>query len=381
MLISNVNHKQEYIASINYSTDAGNALPLANEFSYEGFSDSHGYVKSVTAIGPHLHIRFHHRDTSASINGYMNIHIYAIPESGSSDRLSYTLMLPYSYEALTAIEPGEIAGPSDCYIEGENPSRIESIYDAIPLSGSTVTYSWEKKSADGTWSIIEGASYEFLYPDTIGTVSDCYRRKATDSAGNSAYSNTVEILPMLNGGEIGIEYTDAATTLTLTDIKSPNSTGATISWQSSVDLDTWTAMSGSTKSITVTKPSRTTYYRRKITTLANDTYGDPIVTYSNYACYSTETPEAISTMSYWHADSAVTDIDYYDGLGRKFQTVAAQATMDGKDIVTAYRYDNKGRESGVAVPFCKNGSGEFARNAGYKNRIYHEDGKAATSTV
>ena len=381
LLISNVNPKQEYIASINYITDAGNALPSADEFSYEGFSDNLGYVKSVTATGPHLHIRFHHRDTSASINGYINIHIYAIPESGSSDRLSYTLMLPYSYEALTAIDPGEIAGPSDCYIEGENPSRIESIYDAIPLSGSTVTYSWEKKSADGTWSIIEGASSEILSPDTIGTVSDYYRRKATDSAGNSAYSNTVEILPMLTAGEIGINYTDTDNTVTLTDVVSPNSTGATISWQSSVDLDTWTAMTGSTKSIITGKPSKTTYYRRKITTLANDTYGDPIVAYSNYACYSTETPEAISTMSYWHADSAVTDIDYYDGLGRKFQTVAAQATIDGKDIVTAYRYDNKGRESGVTVPFCKNGSGEFAHNAGYKNRTYHGDGKAATSTV
>ncbi len=311
----------------------------------------------------------------------MNIHIYAIPESGSSDRLSYTLMLPYSYEALTAIEPGEIAGPSDCYIEGEKPSRIESIYDAIPLSGSTVTYSWEKKSADGTWSIIEGASSEILSPDAIGTMSDYYRRKATDSAGNSAYSNTVEILPMLNGGEIGIEYTDAATSLTLTDIKSPNSTGATISWQSSVDLLFWADLQGSTKSITVTKPSKTTYYRRVATSLVNDTYGNPIVAYSNIACYSTDTPEAISTMSYWHADSAVTDIDYYDGLGRKFQTVAAQATMDGKDIVTAYRYDNKGRESGVTVPFCKNGSGEFAHNAGYKNRIYHGDSKAVTSPV
>ena len=379
--INNVNPEQEYIVSINYITDSGKALPKVGEFSYEGFSDNSGYVKNVTAIGPHLHIRFYHRDTSAQINGSIIIHLYAIPESGSSDMLSYTLILPYSYSALTSVDPGEIAGPTDFHMEGERPSQIKSIRDAIPLSGSTIAYSWEKKSFDGTWCVIDDAFSNTFHPDTIGTVSDYYRRKATDSAGNSAYSNTVEVLPMPNGGEIGIEYTDAATTLSLTDIKSPNSTDVQISWQSSVDLDTWTAISGNTKSITTGKPSITTYYRRKATTLANDSYGDPIAAYSNIVCFSLATPECISTMSYWSADSTVTDIDYYDGLGRKLQSVAAKATMDGKDVVTAYRYDNRGREAGVSVPFCKSGNGEFAHNAMYKNSVYHNDSHAYTTLL
>ena len=380
--INNVNFKQKYTVKARYTVEGNTMLfiPKAEDFKFDKFIDTTGYVKNVTSNGATLYVEFYRRDTAAAISGTVNLAFYAKANDEATTMSWYSLPLQYSYPVMTEVDPGEIAGPSELYEQGEKPSGIKSVYEAIPLNGP-ITYLWEKKRGSGSWETIEGASSEILYPDAIGTMSDYYRRKATDGAGNSAYSNTVEILPMLNGGEIGIEYTDAATTLTLTDIKSPNSTGATISWQSSVDLDIWTAMTGSAKSIITSKPSVTTYYRRVATSLVNDTYGNPIVAYSNIACYSTETPEAISTMSYWHADSAVTDIDYYDGLGRKFQTVAAQATMDGKDIVTAYRYDNKGRESGVTVPFCKNGSGEFAHNAGYKNRIYHGDGKAATSTV
>ena len=380
--IYNVNFKQKYTVKARYTVEGNTMLfiPNAEDFKFDKFIDTTGYVKNVTANGATLYVEFYRRDTVAAISGTVNLCFNAKANDEATTMSWYSLPLQYSYPVMTMVDPGEIAGPSELYEQGEKPSSIKSVYEAIPLNGP-ITYSWEKKRGSGSWETIEGASSEILYPDAIGTMSDCYRRKATDGAGNSAYSNTVEIIPMLTAGEIGISYTDTGNILTLTNVVSPNSTGATISWQSSVNLDTWTAMNGSTKSIITGKPSVTTYYRRKITTLANDTYGDSIVAYSNIACYSTEPPEAISTMSYWHADSAVTDIDYYDGLGRKFQTVAAQATMDGKDIVTAYRYDNKGRESGVTVPFCKNGSGEFARNAGYKNRIYHGDGKAATSTV
>ena len=380
--IYNVNFKQKYTVKARYTVEGNTMLfiPKAEDFKFDKFIDTTGYVKNVTSNGATLYVEFYHRDTAAAISGTVKLCFNAKANDEATTMSWYSLPLQYSYPVMTKVDPGEIAGPSELYEQGEKPSSIKSVYEAIPLNGP-ITYSWEKKRGSGSWETIEGASSEILYPDAIGTMSDYYRRKATDGAGNSAYSNTVEIIPMLTAGEIGISYTDTGNILTLTNVVSPNSTGATISWQSSVDLLFWADLQGSTKSITVTKPSKTTYYRRKITTLANDTYGDPIVAYSNYACYSTETPEAISTMSYWHADSAVTDIDYYDGLGRKFQTVAAQATMDGKDIVTAYRYDNKGRESGVTVPFCKNGSGEFAHNAGYKNRIYHGDGKAATSTV
>ena len=380
--IDNVNFKQKYTVKARY-TVAGSTItfiPKAEDFSFDKFIDTTGYVKNVTSNGTTLYVEFYRRDTAAAISGTVSLCFNAKANDEATTMSWYSLPLQYSYPVMTEVDPGEIAGPSELYEQGEKPGGIKSVYEAIPLNG-TITYSWEKKQGSGSWETIEGASSEILSPDAIGTVSDYYRRKATDSAGNSAYSNTVEILPMLAAGEIGISYTDTGNILTLTNVVSPNSTGATISWQSSVDLLFWADLQGSTKSITVTKPSKTTYYRRVATSLVNDTYGNPIVTYSNYACYSTETPEAISTMSYWHADSAVTDIDYYDGLGRKFQTVAAQATMDGKDIVTAFRYDNKGRESGVTVPFCKNGSGEFAHNAGYKNRIYHGDGKATTSPV
>ena len=378
--INNVDFKQKYTVKTRYTVDGSTMqfIPSPDDFRFDKFIDTNGYVKNVTANGSTLQVEFYRRKTAEAITGSVNLCFYAKSNDDTATMLLYSIPLQYSYSALTAVDPGEIAGPTDYYNKGERPAGIISLYDAIPLKGTTITYTWEKRQGNGSWDTIEGASSSIIYPDTIGMVSDYYRRKATDSAGNSAYSNTVEVLPMPEGGEIGIEYNDDATTLALTDVTSPNSTGAQISWQSSVDLETWIAMSGNTKSITTVKPNVTTYYRRKITTLANDSYGNPIVAYSNIVCYSLYTPECISTKSYFSSNSATTENAYFDGLGRKLQTVAAQGTMDGKDIVVANIYDNRGRETGTYVPFCKTGNGEFAHNAGYKSRIYHGDRNAAT---
>lgn len=378
--INNVDFKQKYTVKTRYTVDGSTMqfIPSPDDFRFDKFIDTNGYVKNVTANGSTLQVEFYRRKTAEAITGSVNLCFYAKSNDDTATMLWYSIPLQYSYSALTAVDPGEIAGPTDYYNKGERPAGIISLYDAIPLKGTTITYTWEKRHGNGSWDTIEGASSSIIYPDTIGMVSDYYRRKATDSAGNSAYSNTVEVLPMPEGGEIGIEYNDDATTLALTDVTSPNSTGAQISWQSSVDLETWIAMTGNTKSITTVKPNVTTYYRRKITTLANDSYGNPIVAYSNIVCYSLFTPECISTKSYFSSDSATTENAYFDGLGRKLQTVAVQGTMDGKDIVVANIYDNRGRETGTYVPFCKTGNGEFAHNAGYKSRIYHGDRNAAT---
>ena len=381
--IDDVKFEQRYTAKVVYC-NIGNTQPVIlsdKEFKFIGFTDTAGYVKDITCNSTTLYIEFYRRETSARINGVININFKAKASNDADDLTLHSLELPYYYSALKAVDPGKIAGPSGYYRTGEVPGCIKSIYDAIPLSGTTVTYSWEKRLANGTWSTIQGESEPTLVPHAMGLVSVLYRRKATDSDGSYAYSNTVEVLPILTAGEIGLSYTDTGSTLTLTNVVSPNSTNADITWQSSTDLNGWMTILGNGVSLTTDKPDNTTYFRRIVTTLANDAYGNPIKDVSNIVCYFKGTPAGLSIMSHCSADSAVTDIIYYDGLGRKLQSVSAKAAMDGKDIVSTYRYDNKGRESGAGVPFCIAGNGEFAHNAAYKSGIYHGDSRAYTTLL
>ena len=380
MQINNVNHKERYIVKINYNTGSGISLTPSGDIKFQGFADNAGQVKSVTANGSTLYIEFLRRKTPAAINGSVSIYFNARPSTGSDDMLFYTLPLAYSYPGMTGIDPGAISAPSRFHLKGEKPDRINSVYAAMSLAGG-ITYTWEKRTSGGDWETVEGATLEFLYPDPVGETSDCYRRRATDSAGNTACTEIAEILPLPDAGEISMSYSDSGSTIALSNVRMPNITEGTISWQSSTDLENWTQLAGNLSNTTAAKPTVTTYYRRSVTAHTSDTYDTPITIYSNTVCYSKDTPAGISTMTYWSADSCTTDNTYFDGLGRRMQSVSKGAAMDGKDIITAHLYDNRGREIGITLPFCHSGSGEFARNAAYKNSTFHGDNHAITRTV
>ena len=379
LLINDVDFKITYKLRIRYSEGAVTVPQLLpyTDFSFDSFTDDAGYVEDLSVDGTTVSIKFRRRDKTASINGSITFNFFAKPETGADEMVRYTLLLPYTYTAMSSVDPGEIKGPSKCYKIGERPDRIISLYEALPLEGETITYSWERKQ-NGVWCSIENATSSSLYPEPIGVMSEYYRRKAIDSSGNSAYSNTVEILPVLTAGEIDIHYTDENSTLTLSNSIPPNSVEAVLNWQSSADLDVWVDLPDTTMSITIDKPLATTYYRRVITTQAGDEYGNPIVKHSNIVCYNLSTPAGIASKTYWSHDSVVTDFEYVDGLGRIMQTVAKSATMTGEDIVTAYIYDKKGRETGATVPFAISGDGRFVKNAFYKSKQYHNDDFAFT---
>ena len=237
--ISNVNFEATYTTKLIGATNGSNSgllVPDTN-FTFLRYSDSNNYVQSVTTSGTMFTIKFKRRDTSAKINGTLTLIFNAKKTDESTDVGLYSLDVNYTYNALTAVDGGKIDGPDKNHEVGDRPSVIVSVYDAIPLTGTTITYSWEKSNDKTNWTELANSNYNNHLPDAIGYTSDFYRRKATDSAGNSGYSNIVEILPMFNAGEIGISYTDSSSTITLTNIKSPNSSGATIGWQSSTDLD------------------------------------------------------------------------------------------------------------------------------------------------
>ena len=380
--ISNVNFKTKYAVKIGYTLEGATQVMLlpGSDFRFGGFTDTAGYVKEITVNETTLYIEFNRRDKASVINGSIGFSIYAKPENGATEMEPYILTLQYTYPSMTAVDPGEIAGPSKYHAEGEIPTRLTSLYEAIPLTG-TITYSWEKKNTGGVWTEIENTNSLTLIPDAVGVTPDYYRRRATDSQGNTACSNIVEILPMLNAGTIGLYYTDTDNTLTLTNITSPTSSESTLRWQSTTNLETWNTIPGNTNNLSVPKPTTTTYYRRVLTSSTADDNGNSIVVYSNIVCYNTCSPAGIASKTYWSLDSAYADIEYVDGLGRKMQLVAKSATPAGEDVVIAYRYDNKGRETGATVPFSIVGDGHFVKNALYKSQAYHNDNYAFTQQL
>ena len=384
--ISNVNFETTYTTVLSYDAQGlnGTILPsllLDSEWDFSRFEDSAGYVQSLNRSGSAFDIKFKRRDTANRIQGQITIYFYAKPSDDATSNMYYRLTVDYTYNALTAVDGGKIDGPDKNHEVGDRPSVIVSVYDAIPLTGTTITYSWEKSNDKTNWTELANSNYNNHLPDAIGNTSDFYRRKATDSAGNSGYSNTVEILPMFNAGEIGISYTDSSSTITLTNVKSPNSSGATISWQSSTDLDEWTSIGGSSTTKIVTKPTATTYYRRKVTSQAEDEDGDPVVCYSNIVCYSTANPVYIQTQTYYTSSNAVNDNAYYDGLGRPVQQVSVGAAPSGNDIIATTAYDNKGREFKQLQPFSYNNDGAFAHNAAYKSNTFNDDNFASSVTT
>ena len=381
--ITVTNFENTYSTQLTYdiASDLGymGILVPADEFQFGSFTDSSNYVEAVTNSGSAMYIKFRRRDTSARIKGTLRLNFYAKPSDDATHFSGYTLTVSYTYNPMAAVDPGTIKGPIKYHEIGEYPKRITSVYCAIPLEGTTIDYSWEKKNRDGSWVVMEGKDGESLYPDAVTNESDFYRRKATDSAGNSAYSNTVEILPMFNAGEIGISYTDSSSSITLTNVKSPNSSGVTIGWQASTNLDDWANIGGTSTSRTVTKPTATTYYRRSATSQAEDEHGEPIIAYSNTVCYFTGRPAYIQTKTYRDVDSLIVDNAYYDGLGRLIQDVGVAASPSGADFISHYSYDHKGREATRLLPFSYANNGDFIHNAGYKANTFHDDDFAATT--
>ncbi|WP_276803550.1 RHS repeat domain-containing protein [Odoribacter laneus] len=52
-------------------------------------------------------------------------------------------------------------------------------------------------------------------------------------------------------------------------------------------------------------------------------------------------------------------VTYYDGLGRKEQEIAVNASPSGQDIITPFYYDAAGRNSRVYLPYAAEGSGKY----------------------
>jgi hypothetical protein len=73
-------------------------------------------------------------------------------------------------------------------------------------------------------------------------------------------------------------------------------------------------------------------------------------------------------------DSVMTEIQYFDGLGRPMQTLEKEASPSGKDVVSIVKYDELGREAKKYLPYVAtttdgtyNPNDEFMQLAYYTN--------------
>ena len=283
--------------------------------------------------------------------------------------VSYTFSISYDYFALWGLFGGVIEEDDTWYEHGVSPKRIDSVSPAVCGQTGEIVYTWEKKVGNGAWEEIENSNCDSYAPETMGYHTVLYRRKAT--CGNyTEYSNTVEKRAVLNAGEIGIVYTDTSSILNLTDKRSPSVAVSQLFWESSEDMDSWTKISSGRLTMQVNKPAVTTYYRRAATSLDGET-----VRYSNIVCYNLGEPVYISkkTSTNKLGHSYIEDIMYYDGLGRPMQSVAVNAAASDADLITAFTYDNNGRQAYDHLPISITGNGgSFVRNIEYKADAYYK---------
>ncbi len=283
--------------------------------------------------------------------------------------VSYTFNISYDYFALWGLFGGVIEEDDTWYEHGASPLRINSVSPAVCGQTGEIVYTWEKKVGNGAWEEIEDSNCDSYSPETMGYYTVLYRRKATCGT-YSGYSNTVEKRTALNAGEIGIAYTDTSSIINLTDNRSPSVAVSQLFWESSEDMDSWTKISSGRLTIQVDKPAVTTYYRRAATSLDGET-----VRYSNIVCYNLDNPVYISKRISTDklGRSYIEDIMYYDGLGRPMQSVSVNAAASDADVITAFTYDNNGRQAydHLPIPIAGNG-GLFVRNIEYKADAYYK---------
>ena len=255
--------------------------------------------------------------------------------------------IDYNYFGIMYLYPGMIEAPSRIYDDGDRPANIMSLAPAVCGRCSDIAYVWEKKYPDADWTEISGQSGEECVPDIMGTQSVKYRRKAV-CHGDPKYSNVVEIKSVLNAGIIGLEESNASS-IVLTNERSPSVASSQITWEQSADLKDWTRFASSCLTCTIPKPDGDTYYRRVATSLDKSE-----VKYSNTVCFVLTEPVSVSIRTALDSlgENNRSSRIFYDGLGRPAQEVYCGYSSSLRTRIKIYSYDVKGRQSQTYLPFA-----------------------------
>ena len=182
--------------------------------------------------------------------------------------------------AVVTTSPGSISG--DQKIEKGAQPTVLSNSTSPSFSGGSYSLSWESAaSASGPWTKITGATGVSYQPGVL-TATTWFRR-VTTSATKTAYSNTVCVTvvttsPGTISGEQTIE-TGASPTV-LQSVADPSATdgSGTVSWESSLNGDQWSAIAGTTGQTSYQPGTLTqsTWFRRVFRSSTKTVYSNSV---------------------------------------------------------------------------------------------------------
>lgn len=246
------------------------------------------------------------------------------------------------------------------------------------------TYQWESSLDNISFVPIVGETSQNLTPGNL-TANVFYRRKTTCGTENG-YTNTIAVTvnqPFGAGTLVPFSQIIASGSSPALLTANPASGGScggaySYQWQQSTNGTTFSDISGAT-GLTYQAGSltTTTYYRRRTTcgagnyaytNISSITVGSVNTTAVNFIKVRDITKPGVVDAT---SASALTDAyevkqttQFFDGIGRLYQTVNRRETPLQKDMVVQTAYDDIGREAVNYLPYVSSGNtGEFRANS------------------
>ena len=181
---------------------------------------------------------------------------------------------------IVTTSPGSISGNQK--IEKGTQPTVLSNSTSPSFSGGDYSLSWESAaSASGPWTKIAGATGSSYQPGAL--TATVWFRRVTTSATKTAYSNTVCVTvvttsPGTISGEQTIETGASPTVLqSVTDPSATDGSG-TVSWESSLNGDQWSAISGTTGQMSYQPGAlaQSTWFRRVFRSSTQTVYSNSV---------------------------------------------------------------------------------------------------------
>ena len=181
---------------------------------------------------------------------------------------------------IVTTSPGSISGNQK--IEKGTQPTVLSNSTSPSFSGGSYSLSWESAaSASGPWTKIAGATGSSYQPGIL-TATTWFRR-VTTSATKTAYSNTVcvTVVTTSPGSISGDQKIEPSTTpAILQSVTDPSATdgSGTVSWESSLNGDQWSAISGTTGQMSYQPGAlaQSTWFRRVFRSSTQTVYSNSV---------------------------------------------------------------------------------------------------------
>ena len=176
--------------------------------------------------------------------------------------------------------PGSISGNQK--IEKGTQPTVLSNSTSPSFSGGSYSLSWESAaSASGPWTKIAGATGSSYQPGAL--TATAWFRRVTTSATKTAYSNTVcvTVVTTSPGSISGDQKIEPSTTpAILQSVTDPSATdgSGTVSWESSLNGDQWSAISGTTGQMSYQPGAlaQSTWFRRVFRSSTKTVYSNTV---------------------------------------------------------------------------------------------------------